>query len=177
MNGFLGFPEPASVSCRRRSALEPRSGDRYLAWGVSPRFKSARKRPSREAATDVRALMPAAHAAGENLSPLQGSPIFPNHPDPGAHAPGYECVAPSELAVVGFPTTDGSMSGIEGIAWCVETLRSAGFGLFQPRSGDRHLAWGVSPRIRASDNMTSREAAADSERGALAPASGRRNRP
>jgi hypothetical protein len=52
--------------------LEPRSGDRYIAWGVSPRIPAPKIIISRGAATDVRTGGLRLPPQPKNLSPLRG---------------------------------------------------------------------------------------------------------
>ena len=54
---FLGRHRGKTLSSSLgNKCLEPRSGDRYIAWGVSPRIPAPNKIISRGAATDVRAV-------------------------------------------------------------------------------------------------------------------------
>ena len=59
------------------------------------------------------------------------------------------------------PTVQNPIVGV-GFNW------AGGAGGPEPRSGERYLAWGVSPRIRSSQKKTSRGAAADSKAWAYA---------
>jgi hypothetical protein len=83
--------------------LEPRSGDRRLAWGVSPRMTGTKKRRSRGAATDTMRLFSHLELPQRICRPLQGLRINKRiAPIPGAHAPGYEYFAPAELFITSF---------------------------------------------------------------------------
>ena len=74
---------------------EPRSGDRYIAWGVSPRTGNAQPREPWRGDTLGSRREPRPSALG-CLSPLRGLFDF-STVNPGADAPGYISVAPSEL--------------------------------------------------------------------------------
>ena len=77
------------------SCNEPRSGDRYIAWGVSPRTGNAQPLEPWRGDTLGSRREPRSSAL-DCLSPLRG--FFDiSTVNPGADAPGYESVAPSEL--------------------------------------------------------------------------------
>ncbi len=60
-------PGAARKGC---ASPEPRSGERYLAWGVSPRIETSKKMTSRGAAADVRRVAPVAHGdSRESVAP------------------------------------------------------------------------------------------------------------
>jgi len=52
---------------------EPRSGERYIAWGVSPRIGARKIRKKPRSGDRYIAQTSAAHAAVENLSPPPGA--------------------------------------------------------------------------------------------------------
>ena len=78
---------------------EPRSGERSLAWGVSPRMRERQNETSRGAATEISRPWLRFTRQPSICRPLRGLSKFSCAANPGAHAPGYEYVAPSELFV------------------------------------------------------------------------------
>jgi hypothetical protein len=78
-----------------RHSAKPRSGDRFIAWGVSPRTGSAQPREPWRGDTLGSRREPRPSAL-DCLSPLRGF-LDISTVNPGADAPGYESVAPSEL--------------------------------------------------------------------------------
>ena len=95
-----GPDEKSSFEC------EPRSGERFIAWGVSPRTKVKRKIKPRSGDRNLE-LTAVAHIAVISIrldSLVQERSVAPSggflsdfRPYPGAHAPGYEYAAPPAL--------------------------------------------------------------------------------
>ena len=95
-----GPDEKSSFEC------EPRSGERFIAWGVSPRTKVKRKIKPRSGDRNLE-LTAVAHIAVISVrlaSLVQERSVAPSggflsnfRPYPGAHAPGYEYAAPPAL--------------------------------------------------------------------------------
>ena len=81
---------------------EPRSGDRLLAWGVSPRFRFAKntKAAERRQKTKRRFLRLTPQAG---ICRPSGACLHLVDSLPGAHAPGYVSVAPSALGTAPHP--------------------------------------------------------------------------
>jgi hypothetical protein len=71
--------------CISSGGRQPRSGDRLLAWGVSPRELAQKNRRARNGRQTP------SSAAASRLDQIRNAL-------PGAHAPGYVSVAPSALA-------------------------------------------------------------------------------
>jgi hypothetical protein len=78
---------PLSHETPRFLSGKPRSGDRQLAWGVSPRKTVPKKQTSREAATDNLKIKASAHETPKSVAP-SGLAVMMLW-IPGAHAPGY----------------------------------------------------------------------------------------
>jgi hypothetical protein len=125
---------------RRQKIDEPRSGDRFIAWGVSPRTGNAQPRePWR--GDRLRSRREPRPSALECLSPLRGFFDF-STANPGADAPGYESVAPSELK-------RGLQSG--------ETSRSFFFGVSRKIAGVALNSDHLEPGRRAYSRARSRQ--------------------
>jgi len=108
-----------------RGSSQPRSGETYLAWGVSPR-NTVRKNPtSREAATDDQKGMAAAHAAAAVCRPFRAPGVGRSFP--GADAPGYGSIAPSALDRM--PAASRGEGGLDFLArrllWRTTTARNS----------------------------------------------------
>ena len=80
---------------REAGSTKPRSGGIFIAWGVSPRNQMTHMdKPWR--GDRLRLRREPQSSFSDCLSPLRGS-IYLGPGVPGAHAPGYESVAPSAL--------------------------------------------------------------------------------